>query len=179
MLKGGGRCPVCGEGVLKSNRIREEFEYKGHRIGLDVTVYSCSICGEEFYDDEEMKSYQKTIKDFQRSVDGLLTSDDIKQVREKFGLSQRKLARILGVAERSIAKYELGIVAQSKAMDNLLRALKEFPELLRFLMEINTGRKRKIRRTLVTKDSSTAYNIYMHYPYKTGYEWIKEGIHVV
>ena len=82
MLKAGEKCPVCGEGVLESRRIREEFEYKGHKLGLDINVYSCGLCGEEFYDDEEMKQYQKTIKDFQRSVDGLLISDEIREIRK-------------------------------------------------------------------------------------------------
>lgn len=47
-----------------------------------------------------MKKYQKIIKDFQHRVNGLLTSEEIKQIREKYGLSQRELARILGIAEK-------------------------------------------------------------------------------
>jgi len=133
MYKNGDMCPICGSGTLKIEKKPETFEYKGQTLTLELTVYSCNACGEKFFDNEEMKKYQKIIKDFQRRVDGLLTSEEIKQIREKYGLSQRELARILGIAEKSIAKYEAGFVTQSKAMDNLLRVIEEFPEVLEFL----------------------------------------------
>jgi len=133
MYKNGDMCPICGLGTIKVERKPETFEYKGQALTLELTVYSCDVCGEGFFDNEEMKKHQKTIKNFQRRVDGLLTSEEIKQIREKYSLSQRELARILGIAEKSIAKYEAGFVAQSKAMDNLLRFIGEFPEVLKYL----------------------------------------------
>ncbi len=133
MYKNSDICPICGTGTIKVEKRPETFEYKGQTLTLELTVYSCDVCGEGFLDDEEMRKHQKTIKDFQRRVDGLLTSEEIRQIREKYGLSQRELARILGVAEKSIAKYEAGLVAQSRAMDNLLRIIGEFPEVLEFL----------------------------------------------
>lgn len=39
----------------------------------------------------------------------------------------------LALLKKSIAKYEASFVTQSKAMDNLLRVIKEFPEVLEFL----------------------------------------------
>ncbi len=143
MYKNGDMCPICGEGTIKVKRKPEAFEYKGQVLTLELTVYSCDVCGEAFFDNEEMKKQQKTIKDFQRKIDGLLTSEEIKRIREKYGLSQRELARILGVAEKSIAKYEAGFVAQSKAMDNLLRVIGEFPDALQYLKQHNQVRCRR------------------------------------
>ena len=137
MYKNGDMCPICGEGTIKVERKPETFKYKGQVLTLELTIYSCDVCGEAFFDNEEMKKQQKTIKDFQRKVDGLLTSEEIKRIREKYGLSQRELARILGIAEKSIAKYEAGFVAQSKAMDNLLRVIGEFPNVLQYLKQLN------------------------------------------
>ncbi len=149
MYKQGDLCPICGAGTIKVERKKESFEYKGQVLTLELTVYSCNVCGESFYDNEEMRKHQKTIKDFQRRVDGLLTSDEIRQIREKYGLSQRELARILGIAEKSIAKYEAGFVSQSKAMDNLLRVIERFPDVLSYLMLLNQMRERGYQEKVV------------------------------
>ncbi len=133
MYKQGDICPICGSGPLKATKSKEDFEYKGHILSLELTSYSCDVCSESFFDNEEMKANQKTVKDFQRRVDGLLTSDEIKKIRQKYGLSQRKFARILGVGEKSFTKYELGLVSQSRGMDNLLRLIDEIPENLSLL----------------------------------------------
>lgn len=159
MYKNGDICPICGTGRLKVKRKPEIFEYKGQTLTLELTVYSCDVCGEAFFDNEEMKKHQKTIKDFQRRVDGLLTSEEIKRIREKYGLSQRELARILGVAEKSIAKYEAGFVAQSKAMDNLLRVIGEFPDVLKYLEQLNQVRRdeQKVKSNIIPFED--AYHI--------------------
>ncbi|MCU4138898.1 MAG: DNA-binding transcriptional regulator YiaG [Thermodesulfobacteria bacterium] len=83
MYENGDRYPICGSGTIKVERKPEIFEYKGQSLTLELTVYSCNVFGGEFFDNEEMKKHQKTIKDFQRRVDGLLTSEKIKQIREK------------------------------------------------------------------------------------------------
>jgi len=137
MYKNGDTCPVCGSGTIRVEKRPETFEYKGQSLTLELTVYLCDVCEESFFDNKEMKKYQRAIKDFQRRVDGLLTSTEIKQIREKYGISQRELASILGIAEKSIAKYEAGFVAQSKAMDNLLRIIEKFPDVLKYLKQLN------------------------------------------
>ena len=137
MYENGDRCPIYGSGTIKVERKPEIFEYKGQSLTLELTVYSCNVFGEEFFDNEEMKKHQKTIKDFQRRVDGLLTSEKIKQIKEKYGLSQWELARILGIAEKSIAKYEADFVTQSKTINNLLHVIGEFPKVLEFLKQLN------------------------------------------
>ena len=137
MYKNGDTCPVCGSGTIRVEKRPETFEYKGQSLTLELTVYLCDVCEESFFDNKEMKKYQRAIKDFQRRVDGLLTSTEIKQIREKYGISQRELASILGIAEKSIAKYEAGFVAKSKAMDNLLRIIEKFPDVLKYLKQLN------------------------------------------
>lgn len=37
-----------------------------------------------------------------------LTPQDIKDIRAKYGLSQRSFARLLGLGEASLARYEKG-----------------------------------------------------------------------
>ena len=52
-----------------------------------------------------------------------LTPQEIKDIRAKYGLSQKSFARILGLGEASVARYEAG-QTPSKANANLIRAAK-------------------------------------------------------
>jgi len=65
----GDSCPICGEGSLRFTVQDEKFEYKGKVLPLKLTCYSCDSCGESFFDNAEMKRYQKRIKDFQISLE--------------------------------------------------------------------------------------------------------------
>jgi len=52
-----------------------------------------------------------------------ITPEEIKQIRGKYGLSQQSFARLLGIGEASMVRYENGQVP-SKANANLIRAAK-------------------------------------------------------
>ncbi|MDQ7031105.1 MAG: type II toxin-antitoxin system MqsA family antitoxin [Desulfonauticus sp.] len=79
MYKNGEVCPICGSGKIKVEKKEEVFEYKGKKLSLYLTVYSCDECKEGFFDNKEMKKYQKIINDFQRKVDGLFTLEQIQR----------------------------------------------------------------------------------------------------
>ncbi len=171
MYNSGDKCPICGEGTLGVEKKKEQFEYKGRTLSLELARYTCDTCNESFFDNQEMKNYQKRIKDFQREADGLLTSDEIRQIREKHHLSQREFARILGIAEKSFTKYELGLVSQSKAMDNLLRVIDEFPDVLLFLRDSKEDKK-KDKKVVSIKDY---YSLRKSGPsYKTDSDFLEE-----
>lgn len=50
-----------------------------------------------------------------------LTAQDVKRIREKYGLTQQGFARLLGLGEASVVRYENG-QKPSKANANLIRA---------------------------------------------------------
>jgi len=127
-------CPICGKGSLKKEIIQEEFKYKGRsQIIPDYCIYKCNNCNEEIVDKESLKRSGKILKNFKREVDSLLTSEDIKKIRKRFGYTQRQMAEFLGGGEKSFARYESGAICQSRAMDNLLRILDRFPHIVSFL----------------------------------------------
>ena len=66
-------------------------------------------------------------------MDGLLTSQEIKKIRKSLGFTQEVLGELLGGGEKSFARYENGHVTQSRAMDNLLRILNDYPFVLKAL----------------------------------------------
>lgn len=134
MYKTGDICPVCEAGHLHRVTKDKIFKYKGEGITIqDVVVYACDDCEESLVPKSTMKSTEKTIRDFHRTVDGLLTSEEIKKVRKALGFTQEAFANILGVAPKSFARYENGTVTQNKTTDHLLRILFEKPDALKVI----------------------------------------------
>lgn len=128
------KCPICGAGSLKKEVKTETFTYKGESKDMpNYITWSCAECGEAIVDNESLKASGKILKDFQREVDGLLTGQQIKNVRTKLGLTQTQLAHIIGGGLKSVARYEAGQVSQSKGMDNLLRILDAYPQTLNII----------------------------------------------
>lgn len=131
MYKHGDSCPLCGGGQLCEKVIEECFNYKGHSLIVsDYHVLECPACGEAVVDKDSARRAEKMLRDFGRKIDGLLTAADIKRIRRKLHLTQEQMATVLGGGLKGFARYENGQVIQSRAMDNLLRILDQFPESL-------------------------------------------------
>lgn len=141
MYKNGDTCPICGGGPLKKMVITERFEYKESNFAIpDYVVYECSECEESIVDPQTLKTTEKEIRDFHREVDGLLTSSEIRKIRNSFKLTQEEFGEILGGGKKAFARYENGTVTQSKPMDNLLRVLSSLP----IALEIIQSRKKML-----------------------------------
>ena len=131
MYEQGSVCPVCGAGALEQKVVEEVFTYKGQTLTVpDYVVYECASCGEAVVNPASSQRASKLLKDFGRSVDGLLIAADIKRIRKKLGYTQEQMAEVCGGGLKAFARYESGQVMQSKGMDNLLRILDEFPYAL-------------------------------------------------
>jgi HTH-type transcriptional regulator / antitoxin MqsA len=116
-------CPLCGE-KCSSKLLDEIIQYKGKKKTIpNLTVNICKGCGEEFFKSSSEKEIDREFADLRRSVERLLTSHEIKSLRKKHGFSQQRLSELLGMAPKTIARYELGTVVQSKSVDILLRLL--------------------------------------------------------
>lgn len=66
---------------------------------------------------------------------GVLSPAEIKAVRSKLKLSQRKASELLGGGPRSFQKYESGEVMASAPMSKLLRLLAKDPKRLKELAD--------------------------------------------
>lgn len=131
MYKKGDNCPVCSKGSLSEQVITEEFEYKRKKIQVpNYHVFSCDKCKEELVSPITIRETEKTLTDFRRKVDGLLTSDEIKAIRKKIGKTQIKMSSMFGYSPKTFARYENGQVTQSKSMDVLLRIININPFIL-------------------------------------------------
>lgn len=126
------KCPICRDGNLEKKVDTETFEYKGNKFDYpNYITYECQSCEEAIVDKKTLKESGRAIRDFYRRVDGLLTSQEIRRIREtKLCLTQDKASELLGGGAKSFARYENSEVIQSKAMDKLLRILDNDPSIL-------------------------------------------------
>ena len=60
---------------------------------------------------------------------GLLRPDQIKEVRERAGLTQEEMARFINVGERTYTRWESGRSIHNRSSDNLIRLAEICPEL--------------------------------------------------
>ncbi len=123
-MKASELCPICGEGHVTSMVEMVESEYKGHRAMLPSHYQLCDVCHSDFAGVKEGKLNKRGIMAFRKSVDGLLTGDEICALRGKYKLTQGQAAVLFGGGPVAFSKYENDDVAHSEAMDTLLRLVR-------------------------------------------------------
>ena len=82
-----------------------------------LAVARCETCGEIVLDDEA----NALVSDVFRCQLDVLTPAQIRQNRERLGVTQARLAKDLGVAEASVSRWETGGQIQPQPLDRLLR----------------------------------------------------------
>lgn len=112
-------CPNC-RGKLQQTEVEKRTQFKEVDVCYVATLHRCVDCGLELADVEEAATMQERLADAYRQAVGLLTSEEIRRLRQEKGLSQQALADALEVGIASIKRWETGVV-QSKSMDVLLR----------------------------------------------------------
>lgn len=128
-------CPICGEGHVTASVQMVEYEYKGHKAGLPSHYKQCDTCTSDFAGMAESKLNKRIVMAFRKQVDGLLTGDEITALRKQYKLTQAQAARLFGGGPVAFSKYENDDVAQSEAMDTLLRLVRRSPAAFWALVE--------------------------------------------
>lgn len=129
------KCPFCHDGILKRSTIRETYHYKNTKITFDQPGDYCDSCEEGILNANDLKINKKMLHDWQNTIDGLLSSDEVRRIRKKLGLTQGKAAEIFGGGPNAFSRYECGEARQIKSTDNLLRLLDKYPHLLDELLQ--------------------------------------------
>lgn len=118
-------CPSCEACELTCSIQHIEFEYgsgdSAVLLNAEVPIYYCAICDIHIldYKAEEIK-HNTLCAHF-----GVLNPSDIVQLRKSYGMSRAEFARILGVGEASLNRWEKGINIQNYANDRYLRLLQD------------------------------------------------------
>lgn len=130
-------CPLCDKiHELEERKRLTTAIIKGEEVTYEERFYFCANADEdenEFENGTMTNENLLNARNAYRIKHGLLTSGEIKEIRECYGLSQIDLARLLGWGEATISRYESKAI-QDEAYDTMLRLVKDNPlQALEFL----------------------------------------------
>lgn len=129
-------CDECKREVNTKVITKKEFyDVCGETIEVDAQILVCAECGEEFFCEELDNATLVNAYNEYRRKHKLLLPEEIKKIREQYGLSQRSFAKLLNWGDKTICRYENGSI-QDKAHNSLLLFLRE-PENMRTYLSEN------------------------------------------
>lgn len=160
-------CEACGKEVETKVISRKEiFNVCGEDIEVDAQVMVCADCGEELFCEELDSATLINAYNEYRKKHKLLLPEEIKKIREQYGLSQRSFAKLLNWGDKTICRYENGSV-QDRAHNSLLLFLRE-PENMRTYLtdnEVMLDERQKARLLNIVEklEKETEYQVGRRY----------------
>lgn len=104
-------CPECDREVKAPiERRTETLPVKGESTSYEAEVAVCPFCGEIIGDSRvEGKNLRRAYSAY-CSAHGLMTPDEVRGLRNGYGLSLREFSKFLGFGEQTVARYEAGAI---------------------------------------------------------------------
>ena len=128
-------CPECGA-LMREKQGSLKFPVNGEEITVPQSPHlSCPKCHEVVLRFDDARKLRHGALERYRQKYGLLSADDIRSLRERFGLTQAELARLLRLGANTISRWEAARNAQTASMDVLLRMIRDLPGSLDYLRE--------------------------------------------
>lgn len=135
----------------------EQVTFKDIRIKYHATYEYCSNTDEYLETEDMIRANSLAVKDAYRREVGLLTSYEIKRIREKYNISQKEFSEILNWGKATITRYENHQV-QDKAHDAILRKIDSDPE---WFLEMLESSKERISSRMFSEYYRNAYEQYI------------------
>lgn len=152
-------CPLCDKvHELEERKRTTTTIIKDEEVIYEERFYFCENADEDENEFEMGNMTNENLlnaRNAYRIKMGLLTSNEIIEIRENYGLSQVDLARLLGWGEATISRYESKAI-QDEAYDTMLRLIKDNPlKALHFLKKnkdkFSSYKRESIREQIVEK----------------------------
>ena len=129
-------CPNCGT-QMKKTKGKKSFPINGENIFVpDIAYLKCSKCGEILINIQEIRRLREGALEIYRKKYGLLPGEEIRRLRERFGITQGQLAKLLKLGVNTISRWESGRNVQTAAMDILLRLVRDLPGSMEYLQKL-------------------------------------------
>lgn len=142
-------CPLCDKTHEVEERSRTNTLFiKDLQVEYEEFFYVCSNSkvGENEFETGKMTNQNlMNARNEYRREKGYLTSNEIVALREKYGVSQVELAKLLGWGEATVSRYESKAI-QDEAYDNMLRLIKNDPLIALEYLEKNAHKFVEERR---------------------------------
>jgi len=130
----GTYCPTCETFVETRDETAEQtIPVRGEPVAVAASIRHCAVCNEALVSEDcDAEMLERAYGQY-RTRHGLLAPREIREIRDKYGLSQRSMARLLGWGDITVHRYENGAL-QDAAHDSLLRLISE-PSNLKTLVD--------------------------------------------
>ncbi len=126
-------CPHCGT-MMEERSDDLTYAVNGQRIPVKgVSHLRCPACGEAVLRNDEVALLRQRAFTLYRNKYDLLSADEIRAIRERFGLTQRGFAELLRLGSNTLSRWEAGRKVQTAALDLLLRLIRDLPDSLTYL----------------------------------------------
>lgn len=126
-------CPICNKVHLIEKRVRETQALLNNEVvNYEQTYFACFDTDEEdneFVPAKLMNTNMLKVRDAYRQMKGLLTSFEIRMIREYYGLTQSDFALLLGWGEVTITRYESKTI-QDETYDHIMRLAYDNPKFV-------------------------------------------------
>ena len=128
-------CPSCGT-MMRPTRGTLHAPVNGDEVSVPgVPHFRCPKCGEQVLAYTMAKRFEEDAIALYRMKYGLLAGDEIRAIRERHGLTQVELARLLRLGANTISRWEAGRNVQTAALDVLLRLIRDVQGSLDYLRD--------------------------------------------
>ncbi len=125
------KCELCGEAESTVIEKSEVLNVRGEDIQTVSNVRVCK-CGNELFDESLDEENLIRVYNVYRTRRNILTPEEIREIRERYGLSQRALGKVLGWGDVTIHRYETGALPDSSHF-KMLRLIED-PKIMKKLL---------------------------------------------
>ena len=115
-------CDECGHQVTTTWHDHTFVYGSGEaaaKLAVRLPVRRCEHCDFDYLDDEGERLKHEAVCGHL----GVLTPREIRDIRERLGLSRSALAKLTGIGEASLSRWENGVKIQTPGYDRYLRLL--------------------------------------------------------
>lgn len=127
------KCAECG-GVVVPSTASLPFAVRGETVRVDGIEHGlCTECGEVCLSLEAAEALQAKAIRASKAAKGLLSPEEIRELRCSLSLSQAAFEDLLGVGAKTVVRWEKGTVFQSAAADRMMRLIRLVPEVTSIL----------------------------------------------
>ncbi|WP_313125961.1 type II TA system antitoxin MqsA family protein [Proteiniclasticum ruminis] len=152
-------CPICNKVHDLEIKTRETQGFiKGEVVEYEEKYFECLDTDSEeneFASASMMDENLLRARDAYRIKNGLLTSDEIAEIRKFYELTQHEFSSLLGWGEVTVTRYESKTI-QDETYDHLMRMTREDPlfaleSLVRHKEKFSNEKYERIRSSIISK----------------------------
>lgn len=145
-----GPCPNCGSANVTTIQRNATHVDGGDTVTYRDELSRCGKCDEEFYTYEQSMASSRALTASLRDARGLMSPERIRAARLKLQWSQTQFEQAFGLGAKTVARWERGTVAPSKAANFMLWVAENHPEVVSRYMHRApaSGQPSQIRATI-------------------------------